>query len=55
MLHKGTKVQQEFGGPVMTIIRFESELIENVITEWEDEVGNIITGKFMKNQLQVVE
>lgn len=55
MLHKGNKVQQDFGGPIMKVIGFEPELIENVITEWEDEEGNVITGKFMEDQLQVVE
>lgn len=55
MLHKGTKVQQDFGGPIMKVIGFEPELIENVITEWEDDERNVITGKFMEDQLQVVE
>ncbi|WP_169516028.1 hypothetical protein [Flavobacterium tegetincola] len=55
MLQKGNKVQQEFGGPVMKVIGFEPELIENVLTEWEDDLGNVITGKFMEDQLQVVD
>lgn len=54
MLDKGAKVQQEFGGPIMTVIGFEPELIENVITEWEDDLGNVLTGKFMEAQLEIV-
>ena len=48
---KGQKVQQEFGIQVMTIIGFEPEMIENVITQWEDPDGNIVTAKFMEAQL----
>lgn len=48
---KGQDVQQEFGGPVMKVIGFEPELIENVITQWEDEQGTVITGKFMDSVL----
>ena len=55
MLEKGSLVQQEFGGPIMKVIGFEPELIENVITEWEDEEGNVITGKFMGDQLELVD
>nr|WP_294781096.1 hypothetical protein [uncultured Flavobacterium sp.] len=49
---KGQEVRQEFGGPVMKIIGFEPELIENVITQWEDEEGTIVTAKFMDSLLQ---
>ena len=48
---KGQNVRQEFGGPIMTIVGFEPELIENVITQWEDEEGTIITGKFSDSVL----
>ena len=48
---KGQHVKQEFGGPIMTVIDFEPELIENIITQWEDEEGTIITGKFMDSVL----
>lgn len=48
---KGQEVKQEFGGPVMKVIGFEPELIENTITQWEDEEGTIITGKFMDSVL----
>ncbi|MDP5199065.1 hypothetical protein [Flavobacterium sp. DG2-3] len=48
---KGQNVKQEFGGPIMTVIGFEPELIENIITQWEDEEGTIITGKFMDSVL----
>jgi hypothetical protein len=51
MFKKGQNVQQEFGNQVMTIVGFEPELIENVITQWEDEEGTIVTGKFMESQL----
>lgn len=54
MLEKGQKVQQEFGGPIMMVIGFEPELIENIITEWEDDLGNVITGKFMEAQLETI-
>lgn len=52
---KGQDVKQEFGGPVMKVIGFEPELIENVITRWEDEQGTIITGKFMDSVLVPAE
>ena len=52
---KGQDVKQEFGGPVMKVIGFEPELIENVITQWEDEEGTIITGKFMESVLVSAE
>jgi hypothetical protein len=48
---KGQEVKQEFGGPVMKAIGFEPELIENVITQWEDEQETIIPGKFMESVL----
>ena len=51
MFKIGQHVQQEFGIQVMKIIAFEPELIENVITQWEDEEGTIVTGKFMESQL----
>ena len=52
MFKIGDKVQQEFGSQVMEIIGFEPELIENVLTQWEDVEGNIITAKFMESQLE---
>ncbi|WP_165571371.1 hypothetical protein [Flavobacterium reichenbachii] len=55
MFAKGQNVQQEFGNQVMTVIGFEPDLIENVITQWEDEEGTIVTGKFMESQLQLVD
>ena len=55
MFKKGQNVQQEFGNQIMKIIGFEPDLIENVITQWEDEEGNIVTGKFMESQLIPVE
>lgn len=54
MIKIGQEVQQEFGAQVMRVVGFEPELIENVITQWEDEQGNCITGKFMESQLQPV-
>ena len=47
----GQQVQQEFGTQIMKIIDFEPDLIENVITQWEDDEGTIVTGKFMESQL----
>ena len=35
----------------MKVIGFDPELIENIITQWEDEQGTIITGKFMESVL----
>lgn len=54
MLKVGQYVRQDFGGPLMTVIGFEPEFIEDVITEWQDENGNVCTGKFMHSQLEVV-
>ena len=51
LFKEGQDVRQEFGGPVMKVIGFEPELIENVITQWEDDEGTIITGKFMESVL----
>lgn len=51
MFKKGQNVQQEFGNQIMKIIDFEPDLIENIITQWEDEQGTIVTGKFMESQL----
>jgi hypothetical protein len=51
----GQKVKQEFGSQIMEVTGFEPDLIENVITQWEDETGNIITGKFMQDQLKHIE
>lgn len=48
---KGQDVKQEFGGPIMKVIDFEPDLIENVITQWEDDEGTIITGKFSDSVL----
>lgn len=52
MFRIGQKVQQEFGSQVMEIVGFEPELIENVLVQWEDELGNVITAKFPESQLQ---
>ncbi|MBP1221777.1 hypothetical protein [Flavobacterium sp. 1355] len=51
MFTKGQNVQQEFGGQIMKVIGFEPDLIENVITQWEDQEGTIVTAKFMESQL----
>lgn len=51
---EGQKVRQEFGTAEMTIIGFEPDLIENVITQWEDEYGNVLTGKFADEQLTLI-
>ncbi len=55
MLKEGQKVKEEFGTQVMKVVGFEPELIENVLTQWEDEEGTIITAKFMESQLLQVE
>lgn len=52
---KGQIVRQEFGGPIMKVIGFEPELIENIITQWEDELGTVITGKFADSVLVSAE
>ena len=52
---KGQIVRQEFGGPIMEVVGFEPDLIENVITQWEDELGTIITGKFADSVLVPAE
>lgn len=51
MLQIGQKIQQVSGTQIIEVIGFEPELIENVITQWEDEESVIITGKFMESQL----
>lgn len=55
MFKSGQNVRQEFGTQIMKVIGFEPELIENVITQWEDEEGSIITGKFIGDQLVSAE
>lgn len=51
----GDMVEQEFSLKIMKVIGFEPELIENVITEWEDEMGNTIVGKFIESELKLVK
>lgn len=51
----GQRVQQGEGTQIMEVIGFEPDLIENVITQWEDENGNTVTAKFKEDQLEVVE
>jgi hypothetical protein len=48
----GQKVQRDFGGPIMEVVGLEPDLIENVLTQWEDEDGNIITAKLMEAELR---
>ena len=52
MVKKGQLVIQEFGTQVMEVIGFEPDFVENVITQWEDPEGNIVTAKFMESQLK---
>ena len=54
MLKKGQKVQQQFGSQIMEVIGFEPELIENVITQWQDDQGAVITAKFIESELHSV-
>lgn len=51
----GDIVEQEFNLKLMKVIGFEPELVENVITEWEDEMGNITIGKFIESELNLVK
>ena len=51
----GDKVKSEFAAQEMTVIGFEPEFVENVITQYEDEIGNLITAKFAETELQIVE
>ena len=55
MFSKGQNVRQEFGNQIMKVIDFQPELIENVITQWEDELGTIFTGKFTESDLVPAE
>lgn len=55
MITIGQKVRQEFGTQIMTVIGTEPEFIENIVTQWEDDTGNLITAKFMEAQLEVVK
>lgn len=54
MITIGQKVKQEFGTRIMVVIGTEPDLIENIITRWEDETGAVVTAKFMEAQLEVV-
>jgi len=51
MIQIGQKVKEEFGSQVMEVIGLEPELVENVITQWEDIEGNLITAKFIDSVL----
>jgi len=55
MFKVGQNVRQEFGVQIMEIIDFESGLVENVITQWEDDLGNTLIGKFSKSELTNVD
>lgn len=54
-LQIGDIVEQEFNQQLMKVIGFQPELVENVITQWEDEMGNIIVGKFIASELKIVK
>lgn len=54
MIAIGQKVRQEFATQIMTVISTEPEFIENIVTQWEDKTGDLITAKFMEAQLEVV-
>ena len=54
MFKKGQIVKQAFGAQEMRVVDFDDDLIENVVTEWEDGEGNVVTAKFMEDQLQLV-
>ena len=51
----GDKVKSEFAAQEMTVIGFEPEFVENVITQYEDETGNLITAKFAEIELKPVD
>lgn len=51
----GDMVEQEFNMQIMKVVGFEPELVENVITQWEDEMGNTIVGKFIESELKMVK
>lgn len=55
MFKIGQNVRQEFGVQIMKIVDFEDKLIENVITQWVDDLGNTMVGKFSASQLKIVE
>jgi len=55
MFKVGQNVRQEFGVQIMEIIDFESGLVENVITQWEDDLGNTLIGKFSESELTNVD
>lgn len=55
MLKIGQKVHKGFGTQIMEVVGFEPELIENVLTQWEDTEGNIITAKFMEAELELAD
>ncbi|WP_432221929.1 hypothetical protein ACRASX_15770 [Flavobacterium sp. TMP13] len=55
MFKKGQKVKLKLTHQIMEVIGFEPEFIENILTEWEDDEGTIIKGKFMDAELEPVE
>ncbi len=55
MYKKGQKVKLELSTQIMEVIGFEPDFIENILTQWEDEEGNIIKGKFMESELKAVK
>ncbi|MCG9792814.1 hypothetical protein [Flavobacterium algicola] len=55
MFKLGQNVQQESGDQIMEVIDLEPGVIKNVITEWKDELGNTMIGKFSELQLTDVD
>ncbi|MCW2120120.1 hypothetical protein [Flavobacterium sp. 7A] len=55
MFKLGQNVQQESGVQVMEVIDLEPGVNENVITQWKDELGNTLIGKFSESQLTIVD
>lgn len=54
MFKLGQIVQQEEGETVMQVIDLEKEDGKNVITQWQDELGNTLIGKFAEEDLTVI-
>ncbi|AWG22608.1 hypothetical protein FFWV33_14270 [Flavobacterium faecale] len=55
MVKLGQNVQVEEGEQIMKVIDIEPGAGENVITQWQDELGNTLIGEFIESDLIIIE
>lgn len=55
MFKIGDTVNQEFNTPIMKVIGFDPLKMGNVITEWQDGMGNTVFGEFMESELKIAK